>query len=164
MVFSMCLIIASTACPALSLDSSAVSETASIKSFLLISCVLVAWRRSGPRQELRSSRGQFQPLRGSNGAETTPKAPARQAKIGPFRRLFRRQIGRQRGQLAYRQSAGPKGPARNGFRGNVLPAPRAVYGQCAVILGSLTSLAATAAAVSSSKVIGWGMRCSATFK
>ena len=41
--------------------------------------------------------------------------------------------------------------------------PQGEHGQWAVILGSATSLAATAAAASSSKVIGWGMRCSATF-
>src|SRR5262249_15132219 len=50
MVFSICLITASTATPALSLDSSAASATASIKSFLLTSPVLVGLGTTGPRQ------------------------------------------------------------------------------------------------------------------
>src|SRR5215467_12512872 len=52
MVFSMCLITASTATPALSLDSSVASATASIKSFLLIFCGPRGFGNNGARQDV----------------------------------------------------------------------------------------------------------------
>ena len=85
----MCLITASTATPALSLDSSVASATASIKSFLLISIVLVGWEGVGHGLDSSVVPGaDISRCKGSGERETTLKDHCRQAEIAENRPIF----------------------------------------------------------------------------
>ena len=122
MVFSMCSITASTATPALSLDSSVASATASIKSFLLISTVLVSWEGvgHGGRWTCKSSPGPISAAAGAAAsAKQRPKTTAVKRKLREIGPIFRAKpdaspvsIERRSTKDAATRASRPSGKAR----------------------------------------------------